>query len=247
MSATVAVWHDARMSAALTFALALAVAAGAYAGQVVLGVAVLATQAVLIWGWHRALDVPGATGGMVVGAAAALAADVLLLVRDDARPLSPVAGLLGVAMLAVLVHQLVRRPVRARLTPSLAATATLVVLAVLAALFIPAADTRGGEALVAVTALAAALAAAAGLLPLAPVVLAGVATAGGALLGAVVAALTDPSVGPTLLLGAASAAVAVSMAAFVRRVPRPDLTTVAALPVVGVAPLGYVLGRILVG
>jgi hypothetical protein len=150
-------------------------------------------------------------------------------------------------MLAVLVHQLVRGPARERLTVSLAATATLVVSAVLAALFIPAADTRAGEALIAVTALAAALAAASGLLPLPPMLLPGVAIVGGALLGAVIAALTDLSFGPSVLLGAAAAAAAVSMAAFVRRVPRPDLTTVAAMPVAGVAPVGYVLGRILVG
>ena len=234
-------------AAALTFLLAGAVAVGASAGDAALAVAVLGTQAVLISGWYRALDVPGGIGGIVVAGAAAVTADVLLLVRDDARPLTLVAGVLGLGMLATLVHQLVRRPVRARLTESLTATTTLLALAVLAALFIPAADTRGGAALVAVTSLAAALGPAVGLFPLPPAAQPGIAIAGGAILGAVVAALTDLTVGPSILLGGAAGAAAVSMSAFVRRVARPDLTTVAAMPIAGVAPLGYVLGRILVG
>jgi len=147
------------MPAALTLALAGGLALGAYTSDVLLLLVVLAVQGLLIFGWHRALDVPGALGGMVLSAATALGADVALLVRDDARPLTPVTGVLGLAMLGALVHQLTRRPERARLTASLTATTMLLVLVALGALYLPAEETRGEAALVALVALAAAAAA----------------------------------------------------------------------------------------
>lgn len=241
------VWHDARMPAALTLALAGALALTAYAGEIALLLAVLVVQGLLASGWHRTLDVPGSVGGMVLAGGAALAADILLLLRDEARPLAPIAGVLGVAVLGAMVHQLLRGPARSRVTASLTATTMLVVLGTLAALFLAAAQTRGGAALVALAALAAAISAAVDQVALPPLVVAGIATVGGILLGAVAAALTELSLGPSLLLGGAAAATAVSVMVFVRRAERPDLTTVAALPLTGVAPLAYVLGRILVG
>ena len=235
------------MPAALTLALAAALALGAYAGDVVLLLAVLVVQGLLVSGWHRALDVPGALGGVVLAGAVAVAADVLLLVRDDARPLTPVTGVLGVAVLGALIHQLARRPDRARLTASLTATMTLVALVALAALFLPAAQTRGEAALAALVALAAAVAVAADLLPSVPLVRAAVAVAAGVAVGGLIGALTGLAVGPAVLMGGVGSAVGAAGTALVRREPRPDLATAAAVPLALAGPVAYVLGRILVG
>ena len=234
-------------AAALTLALAAALVAGAYAGEVVLLVAVLAVQGLLISRWHSALAVPGAIGGIALAAAAAIATDATLVVRDDPEPLSPVAGILAVAMLGTIVHQLARRPDRTRLTPSLTATGTLVVLVVLSSLFLPAGGTGAEAALVAVAALAAALPALTELAPLSPLARSAVAVAGGALVGLVFALLTDLTVGAGLLVGVVAAAVAAASIAFVRRVRAPRLTTAGAMPVAVAAPVAYVLSRILVG
>jgi hypothetical protein len=235
------------MPAALTLALAGALALAAYAGQTLLTVAVLVVQALLVWGWHDALDVPGRIGGMILAGAAAATADVLLLVRDDNRPLTPVAGVVAVAMLGAMVHQLARGPGRDRLTASLTGTATLVALATLGALFVPVQQTLGGPALVTLAAVSAVVAAAAALVPLPTALVAGVATAGGLVLGVLVAVMTHLSVGAALPIGAAAAATALAAITFVRRAKRPDLTTIGALPLLSVAPVAYVLGRLLVG
>jgi hypothetical protein len=248
MSSLVPVWHDARMpAAALTLALGGALALGAYAGDVPLLLAILLLQAILLSGWHGTFDAPGALGGVALAAASSLAADLLLLVRDDPRPLTPVAGVLGLTMLGAFVHQLVRRPPREGLTASLTTTTMLVVVSTIACLFLAAAQSRGGTSLVALSALAAALAAVVDLLPLPTLVRAAIGAISGIVLGAVFAGMTDLSVGSSLVVGGAAAATAVAMTAFVRRAARPALTTVAALPVAGAAPFAYVLGRILMG
>jgi hypothetical protein len=241
------VWHDARMPAALTLALAGALALAAYAAEAPLALAVLVVQGLLVWGWYDALDVPGRTGGWALAGAAAVTTDVLLLVRDDTRALTPVAGVLAVAMLGAMVHQLGRRGGRQRLTESLTATMTLVAVATLGGLFVAAEQTLGGPALVALAALSAAVAAGASMVPLPTALVTGLAAAGGLVLGLLVAGITDLTVGPALVTGAAAAATAFAAITFVRRVKQPDLATAAALPVLSVAPVAYVLGRILVG
>src|SRR4029079_1774535 len=92
----------------------------------------------LVSGWHRSLAVPGARGGVALAGAAALAADLLLGVRGDTRPLAPVSAVVGLAVVGALIHQLLRSADRARVTASLTATVTLAVLAVLAGLYIAA-------------------------------------------------------------------------------------------------------------
>ncbi len=241
------VWHDARMPAALTLALAGALSLTAYAGEEALTLGVLVVQGLLVWSWYDALDVPGRTGGWIVAGTAAVAADVLILVRDDTRALTPVAGVLALAMIGAMVHQLARRGGRNRLTESLAATMSLVAIATLGARFVALEQTRGGPALVALVALSAAVAAGASMVHIPTALVTGVATAGGLLLGLLVAAITDLSVGPALATGAAAAATAFAAISFVRRVKRPHLATAAAMPLLSVAPVGYVLGRILVG
>jgi hypothetical protein len=235
------------MPAALTLALAGALALAAYAAEAPLVVAVLVVQGLLVWGWYDALGVPGRTGGSVLAGAAAVTADALLLVRDDTRALTPVAGVLAVAMLGAMVHQLARRDGRERLTESLTATMTLVVLATFGALYVAAEQTLGGPALVALAALAAPVAAGASMVPLPTPLVTGVAAGGGLMLGLLAATTTDLSVGPALTTGAAAAAAALAAITFVRRVNQPDLATAAALPLLSVAPVAYILGRILVG
>jgi hypothetical protein len=235
------------MPAALTLALAGALSLAAYAAEAPLALAVLVIQALLIWSWYDALDVPGRSVGSVLAGAAAVTADVLLLVRDDTRALTPVTGVLAVAMIGAIVHQLARRDGRERLTESLAATMTLVVLATLGALFVATQQTLGGPALVALAALSAGVAAGASMVPLPTALVAGIAAAGGLVLGLLAAAITDLSVGPALTTGAAAAATALAAIMFVRRMKQPDLATAAALPLLSVAPVAYVLGRILVG
>jgi hypothetical protein len=235
------------MPAALTLALAGALALTAYAGEAALTLGVLVVQGLLVWSWYDALDVPGRTGGWIVAGTAAVAADVLLLVRDDTRALTPVAGVLALAMIGAMVHQLARRGGRNRLTESFAATMSLVAAATLGALFVALEQTRGGPALVALVALSAAVAAGASMVPLPTALATGVAIAGGLLLGLLVGAITDLSVGPALATGAAAAATAFAAITFVRRVKRPHLATAAAMPLLSVAPVGYILGRILVG
>jgi hypothetical protein len=235
------------MPAALTLALAGALSLAAYAAEAPLVLAVLVVQGLLVWSWYAALDVPGRTGGMVLAGAAAATADVLLLVRDDTRELTPVATVLAVAIIGAIVHQLARRGGRERLTESLTATMTLVVLATLGALFISTEQTLGGAALVALAALSAAVAAGASMVPLPTGLVAGVAAVGGLLLGLLVAGITDLNAGPALTTGAAAAATALAAITFVRRAKQPDLAATATLPLLSVAPVAYVLGRILVG
>jgi hypothetical protein len=235
------------MPAALTLALAGALTLTAYAAEAPLALAVLVVQGLLVWGWHDALGVPGRSGGSVLAVAAAVTADVLLLVRDDTRALTAVAGVLAVAMIGAMIHQLSRRDGRTRLTESLTATMTLVVLATLGALFIATEQTLGGPALVALAALSAAVAAGASMVPLPTGLVAGIAALGGLVLGLLVAGITDLNAGPALTTGAAAAATALAAITFVRRAKQPDLATTATLPLLSVAPVAYVLGRILVG
>ncbi len=235
------------MPAALTLALAGALALAAYAAEAPLVLAVLVVQGLLVWSWYVALDLPGRVGGSVLAGVAAVTADVLLLVRDDTRALTPVTGVLALAMIGAIVHQLARRDGRTRLTESLTATMTLVVLTTLGALFVATEQTLGGSALVALAALSAAVAAGASMVPLATGLVAVIAAVGGLVLGLLVAAITDLSVGPALTTGAAAAATALAAITFVRRAKQPDLATTAALPLLSVAPVAYVLGRILVG
>jgi hypothetical protein len=235
------------MPAALILALAGALALTAYAAEAPLVLAVLVVQGLLVSSWYAALGVPGRTIGSVLAGAAAVTADVLILVRDDTRALTPVTGVLAVAMIGAIVHQLTRRDGRERLTESLSATMTLVVLATLGVLFVATEQTLAGPALVALAALAAAAAAGASMLPLRTGLVAGIAAVGGLVLGLLAAGITDLSVGPALTTGAAAAATAFAAITFVRRVQQPDPAIAAALPLMSVAPVAYVLGRILVG
>lgn len=77
------------------------------------------------------LGAPGRRGGMVIGAAAAIAADVVLAHRE-LRPAGGLMGVLALALIASVLHQLIRRPrrfVAASLAAEMSAVALVLCLA----------------------------------------------------------------------------------------------------------------------
>jgi hypothetical protein len=231
------------LSALLGGALALA----AYAGTAPLVLTVLLVQGLLVSGWHHSLAVPGAAGGMVLAGATALAADLLLALRDDTRPLTPVTAVVGLAVVGALVHQLVRRSDRVRVTASLTATVTLAVLVVLAGFYLAALRIDGEAALVLVVALGAVVGRAALELPLSPAVTAVLGVAAGALLGLVLRSADGLGAGAAAALGGSAAAVGVVAQVVLLRVVAADRLASAALPLALAGPVAYVLGRLVVG
>jgi len=138
-----------------------ALLAGALAGAAVLGAlplaaVVLVVQVFLVLGVLALLDAPAAGGAFVLGAGAAVAADVVVLV-DQGR-VAGLAGVVGLGLVASLLHQLSRKD-RNRVTESLADTLVTLVVAVSAACLVALHQTDGGEQvlLVAVAAAGAAL------------------------------------------------------------------------------------------
>jgi hypothetical protein len=237
--------------AAVALALAAALVLGSATAPAVLLVAVVLAQGLVVAGWHRSLDVPDVRGGAVVGAAAALGCDLLVLVEAGDRPLSALPGLLAVAVLAALVQQLARRDGRDRLTASLAATVSLTSFAGLGATYLAASDGEDGLGLVSAAAVAAALVVAGdaarhrlGWPPL----LGTLVVAGAAALAALaVVALDGVAGGPAAAVAATAAVVAWAATVLVARTAAPDLGVTAGLPIVLAGPVAYVLGRLLVG
>jgi hypothetical protein len=232
-------------------ALALVLVLAALGGERVLVLGVALVQAGVVAGWHRSMSVPGAVEGAVVAAAAAVAADFAVLLSPDDRPLSGLPAALALAVVAALVGQLVRRDGRSRLVASLTATVCLAALAALPAAQVAALASKGGVPLLAATVVPAGLVTAADALGRvgtgprwARPVVAAVASVSA---GAAVAALTDLS--PTAAVGtaAASGAVAWAGAVLADRTTQPDPRLATALPQALAAPVGYVLGRLLVG
>jgi hypothetical protein len=107
--------------------LALVLAVAAQLGMAPLVVALLAVQVLLVLSVLVLLDAPAGTGAFLLAGGAAGAADAAIVLDDgDIRGL---AGIVAVAFVAALLHQLVRRT-RTRVTESLADTLVVVVLAV---------------------------------------------------------------------------------------------------------------------
>lgn len=237
--------------APVALALGAALVLGAVTEPAVLLAAVVLAQGLVVAGWHRSLAVPGARGGLVVAAVAALASDGLVLADAGDRPLSAVPGVLALAVLAGLVHQLARRDGRDRLNASLTATVSLAALATLGSIFLAVQDAEGGVALVGAAAVPAALVVAGrvarqglrgpGWADLAVMT---AATAGAA---SAVVALGGLSPVPALAVAGTSAVVALAAAVLASRSAAPDIGVGAALPVVLAGPVAYVLGRLLVG
>jgi hypothetical protein len=125
------------------------------AGLDALVAAVAAMQALLVAGW--ALQQPELIGTAAIAGAASIASDVLLTARDRAT-LASVLGVFGLSVLALILHQLIRRPIRTRVAESMAGLAALVVIAgALGALIVVRRGTSG-EDLLAATVLATGIA-----------------------------------------------------------------------------------------
>ena len=144
--------------------LAAAAVGGVLAGATAVGgspllLAVAVLQVALALAVLAVLGTPAAGGAAVVAVGAAVAADVVVLV-DDGR-VDRVAGVVGLSVVAALLHQLVRRG-RSRVTESLADTMLAVVVVTAAACLValPAGGPQAvGEEQVLLLALAAAVAA----------------------------------------------------------------------------------------
>jgi hypothetical protein len=261
--------HLAAALVAVVVTAGLVVATGWDRPGILVAVAVL--QALLVPAWVQGTALPGRIGGIVLGLGAAAAADAALLVRDRVS-LLVLLGVLGLALPAMLAHQLTRGVVRARVTESLAGIAVLLTAVVALSSLIALARAVDGPRLVAalgvgagaglavarlvdavapaprlardvahglLAVLAAGLAGAAG-----GALLAGDArqldTAGGLLLGAVVAVL------------AALVAVGVGYIAATSRSPRRGTSVAMAylgvvLPLALAAPVGYLVALAVAG
>jgi hypothetical protein len=226
----------------------LAVVLGlAAAGPVgVLVAAVALVQLLVVARWFAALDVSAAArGGAVIGAAAAIGADLVVALRDDRRPLAPVSAVLGLAMLAALVQQLSRRDGRDRLTASLSTTVSLAAVAALGSCYLGAQSSRDGSAFVVAAVAGAAAAVLAAALPGPEIVGAGAGLVAGVGAGAVVGLLSDLGPRTGALVGLGCVVAAAVTAAVARRAVRPDPLVTAGLPLLLAAPVAFVLARLL--
>jgi len=237
--------------AVAALALGAALVLGAATGLAVLAAAVLLAQGLVIVDWHRTLGAPGARGGIVVGAVAAVGSDALVLADVGERPLAAVPGVLAAAVVGALVHQLARRDGRDRLTASLTATVSLVALAALGSTFLAVGAAQDGLALVCTAAAVAALVVAGvtarqrfGAPRRADI---GVVAGAVAVVAAVVVALDGLAVTPAVAVAGAAGTVAWVAGVLVARSAAPHIGPAAALPVVLGGPVAYVLGRLLIG
>jgi hypothetical protein len=119
-------------SAALVPATA-ALIGGAAAGRPWLAVAVIVVQAVLLFGWLLLLEASLDAAVLVVVAVAA--ADVVLLLKDTVSGGS-IVGVIGLSVVAVLMHQLALRH-RTAVTTNVATNLSAIVLAAALALLLP--------------------------------------------------------------------------------------------------------------
>ena len=250
-------------------AAAVVLAGAAAAGRSLLVGCVIATQLGLAASWLRAAAIPALGVPLAITVAVAAAVD-LLGQAGGADRLGRLAAVVGVAFLGMLLGELVRRD-RSRVTDSLVATASAVVLVVMLASPLALAPSSGGRAVVGATfaAVAAALAVAAvgavvgaaaggradnGLGAAATLILAVVAGGGvGAAYGSVsqhgprwgvavgLAAALFAAAGWALTVGSTDHSTAPRAAGALR----PSAPVMALLPLALAAPVGYAAGRLL--
>jgi len=246
-------------------AAAVALAGAAAAGRSLLVGCVIATQLGLAASWLRAAAIPALGVPLAITVAVAAAVDLLGQAGGGDR-LERLAGVVGVAFLGMLLGELVRRD-RSRVTDSLVATASAVVLVVMLASPLALALSSGGRAVVGATfaAVAAALAVAAvgaavggradnRLGAAATLILAVVAGGGvGAAYGSVsqhgprwgvavgLAAALFAAAGWALTAGSTDHSTAPRAAGALR----PSAPVMALLPLALAAPVGYAAGRLL--
>lgn len=112
-------------SAAAAAVVGAVLAWAARAGAVQLLVAVAVAQALLAFAWLVVLRSPGRSGGLIIGAGAAAAVDVAASVWPHSR-LAAMTAVVGLAVPAMFVHQLIRGAGRVRVLASLGSIALLV-------------------------------------------------------------------------------------------------------------------------
>lgn len=149
--------HHLPAAAVAVLAVALLVGLPEAFGQTGRLAAVLVLQLGLVLCWVLVTGIQGFAGSLAVGAAAAVAADLALVLPSDPE-LGELLAVVGVGFLAVVVQQMLRRP-REELVASLAGAVLMVVaVASLAALLLLGRTDAGSErALVALLAVGAAL------------------------------------------------------------------------------------------
>ena len=242
----------------------------ALAGTSALAAGLFGVQVVIALAWLAALGTRGSLGAFGIAVAAAATIDVVLGITDN-PDLGDAAPVLGLALLAALLHQLSRRP-RRDVTVSLAGTVSSVAFAVCAASYLALLPEGSGDKAdaCALFGVGAALAIARALDLLIPspqafpgsrrglvgiVVGAAAALAVGAAYGAHTAGLSG-GVGLRIAVIAAALALIADVAvdAVLTQAPPPDERRLSALtplgvllPVVLAAPVAYVTGRILLG
>src|SRR3954454_5403869 len=112
-----------------------AVLAGlALLGTAPLGIGVFAVQGVVAHAGLATLDARGSTGGFIIAVAASIGCDVVVGIADT-PDLGRPALVVGLAVLAGLLHQLLRRP-RRGVTLSLAATLSMAIFASCASAYV---------------------------------------------------------------------------------------------------------------
>lgn len=231
------------MSVAYAVALAGALAATAYAGSGALLAWVVVAQVLLVVDWHRAIEVPGAVGGGLLALAAGVASGVAVIRSSTAASLSAATGVLGIASVGVLVHQLLR-PDRSRVMASMSATGTLIVLTALTVFYLPVNESDAGSALVAVVAAAVAAAQLVGAFRL-PVRAATLAAAGaGAVAGLAAGALADTHVLAALVAGVAAGALSSVADGVAERSARPAPWLAPVLALAFGGPVAHVVARL---
>jgi hypothetical protein len=234
------------VAACVAAGLALVLGLSAAGPTAVLVAAVALLQVLVALRWFAVLDIDAAArGGAIVGAVAAISADLAVALRDDRHPLAPVTAVLGLSMLAALVHQLIRRDGRARLTASLSATVALAAVGALGTGYLGAQSSREGTAFVAAALAAAAVAVVATAVPGPVVAGAAAALVGGVASGVVVGLVSDLGARTGGLVGLGATIAAGVGATFARRAASPDPLVTAGLPLLLAAPVAYVLARLL--
>ncbi len=134
----------------------------AAAGRGLLGGAVALAGVVLAWGWPRLLGSPSRVGSSAVLTVSTVLVVGAVLVGEPSLRLVPVA--VAASVIAMFLHQLLRRDGRPRLTQSLAVTGGGVALIACGAGYVPLPGTPAGAGPVVAAAAAAAAAAPADLL-----------------------------------------------------------------------------------
>jgi hypothetical protein len=133
-------------------ALALVLALAASFGTAPLVVGVLLVQVFLVLGVLALVDAPASGGAFVVAAGAMVASDAVVVVDDGGT--RGLAGVVALALVAALLHQLTRKA-RSRVTESLADTLVVVTLSAAAACLLALRALQDGEQLVQIALVAA--------------------------------------------------------------------------------------------